>query len=255
MNTKSVTQIERKGKVISIIGFVLLGLFSIGYFHFKERSQITWSQLDSTNNRIWVYDQCLRGSRFSDCNDYSRSRMINIVEEYKKNVPVLSKKYEQEILLKNSFFYSTIPSIIISAIGILLIIGRNLAFINNHDSMNTYNQAGNIGVGHFSGGEIKHGANVAGKIINKTEKQNLIDAAQEIQNLLNQLSNSYHITTSKDKNIVVGEAVDQIENNNNLKTKVTNALKSGGTEAFKEAINHPLANILISTIEGWRDID
>ncbi|MDJ0730534.1 MAG: hypothetical protein QNJ33_11145 [Crocosphaera sp.] len=60
------------------------------------------------------------------------------------------------------------------------------------------------------------------------------------------------IVKSKEKNIVVGEVVDQIERNPKLKAKVVNALKAGGTEAFKEAVNHPLANILISTIEGWQ---
>ena len=55
--------------------------------------------------------------------------------------------------------------------------------------------------------------------------------------------------------IVVGEAVDRIENNPTLKAKVINALKAGGIEAFKEAINHPLVNILVATIEGWQDTE
>ena len=40
-----------------------------------------------------------------------------------------------------------------------------------------------------------------------------------------------------------------------LKAKVINALKAGGTEAFKEAIDHPLVNILVATIEGWQDAE
>ena len=48
------------------------------------------------------------------------------------------------------------------------------------------------------------------------------------------------------------EAVDQIESNPTLKTKVINALKAGGTETFKEAVNHPLVNILLATIKGWQ---
>ncbi|WP_158069419.1 hypothetical protein [Moorena bouillonii] len=54
--------------------------------------------------------------------------------------------------------------------------------------------------------------------------------------------------------IVVSEVVDQIENNPTLKAKVINALKAGGVEAFKEAIDHPLVNILMATIEGWREV-
>jgi hypothetical protein len=115
-----------------------------------------------------------------------------------------------------------------------------------------YEQSGNIGIGHMSGGEIKGNAKIAG-VINEAEQQNLAEAAAEIQALLEQLSKTYPTTTSKEKSIVVGEAVDQIENNPILKSKVINALKAGGKEAFKEAINHPLVNILMATIEGWQE--
>ena len=48
---------------------------------------------------------------------------------------------------------------------------------------------------------------------------------------------------------VVGEAVDQIENNPPLKNKVINALEAEGKEAFKQAIDHPLAKIFVANIE------
>ena len=125
------------------------------------------------------------------------------------------------------------------------------AMASSESKGNTYQQSGNFGIGHMSGGEIKDNAKVAG-IINEAEQQNLADAATEIQQLLEKLSETYPTTTSKEKNIVIGEAVDQIENNPTLKAKVINALKAGGTEAFKEAIDHPLVNILVATIEGWQ---
>ncbi len=117
-----------------------------------------------------------------------------------------------------------------------------------------YEQKGNFGIGHMSGGEIKGNAKIAG-VINEAEQKNLVDAAQEIQQLLEQLSETYPTTTIKEKNTVVIEAVDQIESNPTLKAKVINALKAGGTEAFKEAIDHPLVNILVATIEGWQDAE
>ena len=89
-------------------------------------------------------------------------------------------------------------------------------------------------------------------VTNDAEKQNLAEAAAEIQALLEQLSETYPTTTNREKNIVVGEVVDQIESNPTLKSKVINALKAGGTEAFKEAIDHSLVNILLATIEGWK---
>lgn len=104
----------------------------------------------------------------------------------------------------------------------------------------------------MSGGEIKDNVRIAG-VINEAEKQNLADAAAEIQALLEQLSETYPTTTSREKNLVVGEVVDQIESNPTLKSKVINAFKAGSTEAFKEVVNHPLVNILVATIEGWLD--
>ncbi|NEO60944.1 MAG: hypothetical protein F6J98_11050, partial [Moorea sp. SIO4G2] len=86
------------------------------------------------------------------------------------------------------------------------------------------------------------------------QKQSLAEAAAEIQQLLNQLSQTNPTTTNKEKMIVVGEVIDQIETNPTLKAKVINALKAGGVEAFKEAIDHPLVNILMATVEGWTEI-
>ncbi|NET67835.1 MAG: pentapeptide repeat-containing protein [Moorea sp. SIO1G6] len=86
------------------------------------------------------------------------------------------------------------------------------------------------------------------------QKQSLAEAAAEIQQLLNQLSQTNPTTTNKEKMIVVGEVIDQIETNPTLKAKVINALKAGGVEAFKEAIDHPLVNILMATIEGWTEV-
>ena len=86
------------------------------------------------------------------------------------------------------------------------------------------------------------------------QKQTLAEAAAEIQQLLNQLSQTNPTTTNKEKMIVVGEVIDQIETNPTLKNKVINALKAGGVEAFKEAIDHPLVNILMATIDGWTEV-
>ncbi len=125
---------------------------------------------------------------------------------------------------------------------------ENVTMVNQGD---IYKQSGNFGIGHMSGGEIKDNAIVAG-VFNEAQQQNLAQAATEIQQLLEQLSKTYPTTTYKEKMAVVGEAVDQIENNPTLKAKVINALKAGGTEALKEAIDHPLVNILVATIEGWQ---
>ncbi|NEN98495.1 MAG: CHAT domain-containing protein [Moorea sp. SIO3I7] len=87
-----------------------------------------------------------------------------------------------------------------------------------------------------------------------TQTKNLAEAAAEIQQLLNQLSQIKPSTTEIQKLTVVAEAAEKINSNPTLKAKVINALKAGGVDALKEAIEHPLVNILMATIEGWRDL-
>ncbi|MBX9252527.1 hypothetical protein H1Q63_00735, partial [Desmonostoc muscorum CCALA 125] len=87
------------------------------------------------------------------------------------------------------------------------------------------------------------------------QRHNLAEAAAEIQQLLNQLSQAYPTTTTSEKMRTVAMAVDKIERNPNFKAKVIGALKAGGTEAFKELIDNPLINILLASIEGWQDAD
>lgn len=98
---------------------------------------------------------------------------------------------------------------------------------------------------------------IGGNITNYTpeQRQNLVDAAKEIQDLLQHLEQNYPTTTSAQKMTVVAKAIDEIEKNPTLKARVIGALKSGGTEALKELVDHPLVNILVASIEGWQDAE
>ncbi|WP_260446381.1 pentapeptide repeat-containing protein, partial [Nostoc sp. UCD121] len=90
---------------------------------------------------------------------------------------------------------------------------------------------------------------------NPEQKQNLAQAAADIQQLLNQLGQSYPTSTPLEKQIAVTEALKKIDSNPTLKARVIGALKSGGTEALKELVDHPLVNILLATLEGWQDAE
>ena len=118
---------------------------------------------------------------------------------------------------------------------------------------NTYNeQTGNFGIGQMSGGEIQAGAKVAG-IINESQQKSLAEVAKEIQELLYQLSQTYPTTKTTEKMAVVGKAINIIEENPSLKSKIIKVLKAVGTESFKEAVDHPLVNILMAGIEAWTE--
>lgn len=119
----------------------------------------------------------------------------------------------------------------------------------------------NLQGAQFAGGlvdaETVNAHQIGGNITNYTpeQKQNLAEAAAEIQQLLKHLEQTYPTTTTSEKMNVVARAVDKIENNPTLKARVIGALKAGGTEAFKELIDNPLINILLASIEGWQDAE
>jgi len=89
--------------------------------------------------------------------------------------------------------------------------------------------------------------------LNVTQKSNLIEAAADIRQLLTQLEQSYPSQTLPEKAVVVQEVIKHIEADLTLKERVVGVLKSVGVEAFKEAIDHPLVNVFMAGIEGWRE--
>ena len=108
------------------------------------------------------------------------------------------------------------------------------------------------GIVTVSGSEIKGNAKVVG-IINESQQKSLAEVAKEIQELLDQLSQTYPTTKTTEKMEVVGKAIDIIEENPSFKSKIIKVLKAVGTESFKEAVDHPLVNILMAGIEAWTE--
>ncbi|MBD2608313.1 hypothetical protein H6G81_28300 [Scytonema hofmannii FACHB-248] len=88
---------------------------------------------------------------------------------------------------------------------------------------------------------------------NYDAQSNLVEAAAQIQQLLKQLEATNPTTTEIEKLAVVAKASEEIKKNSTLKAQIINALKAGGTEAFKEAVDHPLVNVLIATVQGWQE--
>jgi uncharacterized protein YjbI with pentapeptide repeats len=119
----------------------------------------------------------------------------------------------------------------------------------------------NLQGAQFAGGlvdaETVTANQIGGNITNYTpeQRQNLAQAAAEIQQLLNQLGQTYPTNTPLEKQIVVTEALKQIESNPTLKARVIGALKVGGTEALKEFLDHPVVNVLLAALEGWQNAE
>jgi small GTP-binding protein len=80
------------------------------------------------------------------------------------------------------------------------------------------------------------------------QKQNLAEAAAEIQQLFYQLSQNKQTTTNE----IITNAIEQeIKSNPTLKKRLIAAFKAGGLEALKAIFNHPVFNISAETIKGF----
>ena len=114
---------------------------------------------------------------------------------------------------------------------------------------NYYEQSGNFGIGHMSGGVIQDGVKIAG-VINEAEKQDLAEAAAEIQTLLEQLEQTYPTKTATEKMVVATKAIEQIENNPTQKQRAIAALKQGSLKAIE---THPVGAFVVGAIKAWKE--
>ncbi|MGK7899954.1 MAG: pentapeptide repeat-containing protein [Hormoscilla sp.] len=76
----------------------------------------------------------------------------------------------------------------------------------------------------------------------------LASTAGEIQQVLCQMSQTYPTSTPVEKLMAVAEAVRAIESDRTRLQRVVDILKAGGTAALQQAIDHPLAQILLAAL-------
>lgn len=82
-------------------------------------------------------------------------------------------------------------------------------------------------------------------------KKSLVDAAQEIQELLENLSQTYSQESEFPKEILAAEAIAQVEHNPPLKQRILDAVKSANLESLENLVDHPAASIFIAAVKGW----
>ena len=82
------------------------------------------------------------------------------------------------------------------------------------------------------------------------QKQNLAEAAKEIQDLLNQLAK-----TNPSEATIADTIQQEIKRNPTLKARLVNALKTGGIEALKAIFNNPLVSIPVETVKGFLEAE
>lgn len=113
-----------------------------------------------------------------------------------------------------------------------------------------------INVDNVVGGVISSGEVGRDIIVHSTntvtteERKTLAEAAAEIQQLLDQLSKTYPVTTVAQKATVAAKVMEEIESKPDTKRKIIKALQAGGTAALIELTNNPVVKILTPMLES-----
>jgi len=119
-------------------------------------------------------------------------------------------------------------------------------------SDNTNNLQG-AKIGNFAN-EVKDNARQqANQHIHSATNQTLAQAATEIKALLNQLDKEYDNSTATGQAMITAKAIESIEKNATLKTRIINALAAGGTTALETAVDHPMVKPVVAMIKGFMD--
>jgi hypothetical protein len=124
--------------------------------------------------------------------------------------------------------------------------------MSNEPTMPAQAPTTHIGTINNDKGFVVTGGNNTFNVDQTETRANLAEVAAEIQNLLNQLSQSYPTETVTQQAIVTEKAIAEIEKDPSLKERVRSVLAASGTEAFKQAVDHPAIHIMIAAIDGWR---
>ncbi|MGB7250969.1 MAG: DUF2283 domain-containing protein, partial [Phormidesmis sp.] len=102
------------------------------------------------------------------------------------------------------------------------------------------------------------GDNIAGDKVMRDKIQtqinnnpDLAQAARDIKALLDELSEEYNPNSAKGQAKIEEEALAHIKQNPTLKQRFIKALKSAGEEALEQAIQHPVAKVVVEGGKGF----
>ncbi|MEG4911630.1 hypothetical protein [Microcoleus sp. B7-D4] len=126
--------------------------------------------------------------------------------------------------------------------------GDNLGAIMNEMNIDQSKSSIGVGVNH---GEINT-EKLAGTI-NEAEKQNLVEAAAEIRQLLEQLSQTNPPRTTAEKMAVAAKAIERIESDPTWKQRAIDAANERGLVVFEKAIDNPVGVFIVRAIQDWQE--
>lgn len=120
---------------------------------------------------------------------------------------------------------------------------RHYTFIGESTMSNIYQS----GLGdNIAGDKVMRDKNTIDTQINNS--QDLAQAAQDITNLLDQLSEKYPSDSSR---VLGAKAVDQVDRNPELRSRILRGIQAGSFAALEKMIEHPVAKFFI---EGAKEV-
>ena len=160
-----------------------------------------------------------------------------------------TKDRELEIHRKQNTDLTEIMKLMAS--GSITVVSNAISESNRVSDNISINQPGAINPNAFV---AKDNARVQNTLHNYPVEQqkSLAEAASEIQQLLEQLSETYPTTTIAERSTVATKAIETIEKNPAQKAKIVKALKVGGIAMLKELVEpvmKPVTNILFPMLE------
>lgn len=112
----------------------------------------------------------------------------------------------------------------------------------NMSNVNQYGQGDNIAGDKIMGNKIQTQIN---------NNPDLAQAARDIKNLLHELSEEYNVNSARGQSKIKEAALIEIRQNSTLRERSLKALKSAGEEALEQAIQHPVAKVVVKGLKEF----
>ena len=124
--------------------------------------------------------------------------------------------------------------------------------MSNSEKSSNYNHLQGANIANFAN-QVSDGARQqANQYNDNSNAKDLVNAAKEIQALLDQLSESYPVNTTATKLAIANEAVRRVQTDHSLGQRVLGAVGAGSVSALEQFLNHPAASFFISLLEDWK---
>lgn len=181
-----------------------------------------------------------------------------IKHSYETKLQVLEAQYRAELQAKNTEINiykqqsADMMEIVKLQASRTINVETNVVETQDHRNINQDLKGASVGSAYTEKIEAEQ---VGGTIINEAQKQTLAEAADEIQKLLEQLSQTYPTNTTTEQMVVATEAIKSIESNPSFKQKVINAAKEAGLAAFEKALDSTAGAFITGAVRGWLEAE